>query len=307
MSEKAYLGWDVGGTKCGAVMGTREGKVLARREWPSETESGPEGMIRRFVEEAGALQRELGAAISVSGMGVSIGGPLNSRAGIIDSPPHLPGWDAVPLKAILERELKLPVNIEHDAAACAYAEYLWGAGQGAQNLAYLTCGTGFGAGFIFGGKIHRGANGGSCEVGHITLRRDGPMLFGKTGSAEAWCSGTALTLLAAWRFPDRWEEEPPTGKELHALALEGDEDARDILRMNAAAVGEVCALLTDTLGLDRILLGSLARYLGRPWLELVRENFATQALPAMVEQCRIEAAGLGDRLQDCSALAAAIS
>ncbi len=307
MNESAYLGLDVGGTKCGAVIGTRAGVVLARREWPSQTEQGPEGMIHRFVDEASGLQKECAGKIDVAGIGVSIGGPLNSRAGIIDSPPHLPGWDAVPLKTILERELKLPVNIEHDAAACAYAEYLWGAGQGAQNLAYLTCGTGFGAGFIFGGKIHRGANGGSCEVGHITLRREGPELFGKVGSAEAWCSGTALTLLAAWQFPYRWGKSPPSGRELHALALGGDEDARLILRMNAAAVGEVCAILTDTLGLDRILLGSLARYLGAPWLDFVRETFATLALPAMVEQCRIEAAGLGDRLQDCSALAAAVS
>jgi glucokinase len=260
-------------------------------------------MIDRFLAEARTLLR----GQPVAGAGVSIGGPLNSRAGIIYSPPHLPGWDAVPLKEILERELKLPVNIEHDAAACAFAEYLWGAGRGSQNMAYLTCGTGFGAGFVFNGKIHRGANGGSCEVGHITLRNEGPVLFGKRGSAEAWCSGTALTLLAAWKFPERWGQSPPGGRELGQLAAQGDAGAGEIIRFNAVAVGEVCALLTDTLGLDRILLGSLARYLGRPWLEEARRSFERHVLPAMGRQCRIEAAGLGDRLQDCSALAAAVS
>jgi glucokinase len=303
MNVSSYLGWNIGGTQSSAVTGAQTGEMLARREWPSNADQGPRVMIQHFLEEAQSLLRDH----SVTGVGVSIGGPLNSREGIIYSPPHLPGWDAIPLKDILERELKLPVTIEHDAAACAFAEYLWGAGRGAQNLAYLTCGTGFGAGFVFGGQIHRGANGGSCEVGHITLRHDGPVLFGKQGSAEAWCSGTALTLLAEWKFPQRWAESPPTGPELARLAVKGDADAAEIIRLNAVATGEVCALLTDTLGLDRILLGSLARYLGRTWLQDVQHSFDLHVLPAMGRQCRIEAAGLGDRLQDCSALAAAIS
>ena len=303
MNDRIYLAWDVGGTKCSALTGTSSGEMISRREWLSEAEQGPEKMIGRFLDEAGKLVRDQ----PVAGVGVSIGGPLNSRAGIIHSPPHLPGWDAIPLKEILERELKLPVNIEHDAAACAFAEYLWGTGRGAQNMAYLTCGTGFGAGFVFGGKIHRGANGGSCEVGHITLRHEGPVLFDKQGSAEAWCSGTGLSLLAGWKFPERWGKSPPGGRELGELAAQGDAEAGEIIRLNAVAVGEVCALLTDTLGLDRILLGSLARYLGRPWLEKVQQSFERHVLPAMGRQCRIEPAGLGDRLQDCSALAAAVS
>jgi glucokinase len=298
-----YLGWDVGGTKCSVLIGTQAGKTLSRQEWLSEADRGPEFMLNRFIQEARNLLRDHSAA----GVGVSIGGPLNSRTGIIYSPPHLPGWDAIPLKEILERDLKLPVNIEHDAAACAFAEYLWGTGQGAQNMAYLTCGTGFGAGFVFNGKIHRGANGGSCEVGHITLRHEGPVLFGKQGSAEAWCSGTALTLLAAWKFPERWAKSPPSGRDLAQLAAKGDAEAAEIIRLNAIAVGEVCAMLADTLGLDRILLGSLARFLGEPWLKEVQRSFEKHVLPAMGRQCRIEAAGLGDRLQDCSAIAAAVS
>ena len=65
------------------------------------------------------------------------------------------------------------------------------------------------------------------------------------------------------------------------------------------------ALLTDTLGLDLVLLGSLAGYLGASWLEAVRESFRARVLPFLGEKCVIAAAGLGRRLQDCSALAAA--
>jgi glucokinase len=303
MNQHFLLGIDIGGTKCAAVIGDKAGVVYVRSEWLSLAEQGPGAMLVRIVGES----RKLLAKYRAEAVGVSIGGPLNSREGIIYSPPNLPGWDAFPLKAALVKEFSLPVNIEHDAAACAFAEYLWGAGSEAENLAYLTCGTGFGSGYVFGGKIHRGARGGSCEVGHIGLRDEGPIAFGKKGSAEAYGSGTALTLLAAWRFPQRWGGVAPSGAELAQLARQGDADAGEILRLNADAVGEVAAILADALGLDLVLIGSLARYLGEPWLEEVRRSFATRVLPSIGNKCFITGSGLAERLQDCSALAAALA
>lgn len=297
MERSLLLGIDIGGTKTAVILGTTAGEVLDRCEWASRAERGPQAMLAEVITAA--------RKFSFDAVGVSIGGPLNSPKGIIYSPPNLPGWDAFPLKLFLEQELCVPINVEHDAAACAFAEYLWGAGRNAENLAYLTCGTGFGSGFVFGGKIHRGARGGSCEAGHIGLRPDGPIAYGKRGSAESYCSGTALGLLATWKFPKRWPV-PPQGRELSDLAARGDADARDIILMNASAVGEVAAILADAVGLDCILLGSLALYLGTPWLDEVRRSFEVHALPAIANDCRIEPAGLGRRLQDCSALAAAL-
>lgn len=303
MNRSLLLGIDVGGTKCAALIGNESGEVVARSEWPSGAGQGPDAMLSRIVAESKSLL----ARHPARSAGVSVGGPLDSRRGIIYSPPNLPGWDDFPLKATLESALSLPVNVEHDASACAYAEFLWGAGRGAENLAYFTCGTGFGSGFVFGGKIHRGARGGSCEAGHIGLRDAGPVAFGKAGSAESFASGTALTLLAAWRFPQRWGAAPPVGADLARLAAEGDADAREILHLNADAVGEVAAILADSLGLDLVLIGSLARYLGEPWIEDVRRGFEVRVLPFIGAKCRIAASGLGERLQDCSALAAALA
>ncbi len=131
------------------------------------------------------------------------------------------------------------------------------------------------------------------------------MAFGKQGSAEAYASGTGLSLLAAWKFPKRWGTNTPSGAEVARLAVGGDADALQILALNAEAVGEVAALLTDTLGLDLVLLGSLAGYLGENWLAAVQESFRARVLPFLGEKCVIAPAGLGRRLQDCSALAAA--
>jgi len=78
-----------------------------------------------------------------------------------------------------------------------------------------------------------------------------------------------------------------------------------VIQINARATGEVIANLADLLRPDAVLLGSLALHLGPPWLEIVRHQFRIETLPDT--DCRIDPAGLGARLQDCSALVVAVS
>jgi len=302
--SRLLLGLDIGGTKCAALVGTSDGEVLERREWQSDVPRGPQPMIADLLHYARDL---ICAHPGIHAVGVPIGGPLNAARGIIQSPPNLPGWDNIPLQEILERELALPVRIEHDAAACAVAERLWGAARGLDHVAYLTCGTGFGVGLILGGRVHYGAQGHNCEIGHARYREDGPTAFGKRGSLEAYCAGSSLARLAAWKFPNRWADHPPTSPQIGALAQQGDPEACEIVAINATAVGHTCALLADLFFPEMIVLGSLASYLGDPWLAKVHEAFDSEALPDAVKSCQICPAGLGRRLQDCSALAAAMS
>ncbi len=298
-----YLGLDIGGTKTAAVVGDASPGILARREWASNAQRGPQALLVELLVQA----RELIGEWRPKAVGISIGGPMDAARGIVLGPPNLPGWDHVPLKAILERELGLPARVEHDAAACALAEYHWGAGRGAARLIYLTCGTGFGAGFVFDGKVYRGAGGLNVELGHMRLAPDGPTAFDKRGSAEAFCAGQALGRIAAWRYPQRWAEQPPTSPQVAALAAGGDAEAREVIRLNATHVGAVCAILGDMLRPDVIVLGSLAQYLGPAWLQEVQAAFQAEALPASTQICRIAPAGLGKQLQDLSALVVALT
>jgi glucokinase len=259
-------------------------------------------MIDELVEHAKNLRDNHHAIRSA---GVSIGGPLDADRGIIDSPPNLPGWDSIPLREILQDRLDLPVRVDHDAAACALAEQRWGAGEGAERLVYLTCGTGFGAGIIIDGLPYYGREGRSPEIGHVRYAEDGPVAFGKKGSFESYASGSSLRLLAAWKFPDRWGGTPPDPPEIGQLASDGDADALEVLFVNACAVGDACALVADLLVPQVIVLGSLSLYLGNSWFQQVQDRFHEQALPAHAEGCRLTPPGLGERLQDCSALAVA--
>jgi glucokinase len=302
-ASELFLGLDIGGTKCAAVVGQRDGQILQRVQWPSNSQRGPEPMIEDLCSHARKFVQDYPGIFAA---GVSIGGPLDSERGIIQSPPNLPGWNNIPLKSILEQRLQLPTKIEHDAAACCLAEYHWGAGRGASRLIHLTCGTGFGAGLVFDGKIYRGSGGKSVEIGHARFREDGPEAFGKRGSVESFCAGASLGKIAAWRFPQRWAA-PPKAEELAELWQSADRDAAEVIATSARAVGEVCANLGDLLRPDAILLGSLAIHLGRPWVEIVKERFRGEALPDTAASCRIEPAGLGARLQDSAALIVAVS
>jgi glucokinase len=143
------------------------------------------------------------------------------------------------------------------------------------------------------------------ELGHVRLEKEGPVAFGKAGSVEALCSGTGLGLTAQWLYPQRWGEKRPTGAEVAELARGGDRDAQAVLGRAGEALGRVCAILGDLLILDRIVIGSLGRYLGEKWVDRVREVFRGEVLPFVAQHCEITVAGLGERLQDCSALAAA--
>jgi glucokinase len=256
-------------------------------------------MIADFVGRAARMRR---AFEGVSAVGVSIGGPMNPLTGVVISPPHLPGWEMVPLAERLRKELGMPATVEHDAAACLEAEWLWGAARGAANAAYLTSGTGCGAGIMIAGRIVRGPAGETPEVGHVRLAPDGPEGFGKRGSVESFCSGTGIARLAPYMFPGRWTE-PVAAEHLRELADSGDADARAVLEESARRTGQLVAMLADIFAPSVVIMGSLARYLGGEWRRLVEESFRDEALEENSKDTRLVLPELGERLQDLSAAA----
>lgn len=295
MSAAVLAGVNVGGTTTSVVLGTPAGTILARRAWPTQAQDG-EALYAAVV----AALREIAA--DTCGIGVAVGGPMNARSGVVVAPPHLPGLHGFPLGARLRADLGRAVAVHHDAAACALAEVRWGSDRGAGGLAYLTCGTGFGAGIVIDGRARYGTRGFSPELGHVRYRDDGPDVFGKPGCFESYGAASALPKLAR-RFDPAYDAAD--GEEVARRAARGDATACGAIADNADAVGAACALLADLLVLDVIVLGSLATYLGEPWIERVRATFGREALPHHAASCTLRAPSLPN-LQDLSGLAAAL-
>lgn len=307
--ETIYLlGFDVGGTKTGLILGDTNGEILRRVEIPTPAAEPFEPAMEKIAAAGQALLVEcradgqgVPAAISVS-----VGGPLDIDRGILYAPPHLAAWGEAPLKARLEAEFGLPVYVEHDGNAGALAEFHFGAGRGARNMVFLTMGTGLGAGLILDGRIYHGASDMAGEVGHVRMADDGPVQYGKAGSWEGFSSGAGLVSLAHWIQPDRWPPDLIT-RELIRAALEGDLDARVVITEAGRWFGRGLAMLVDILNPDVIVVGTLGVVLGDLLLEPARAMVRQEALPRAAEACRIVPAALGSSLGDVAALMAAIT
>jgi glucokinase len=314
------VGIDIGGTKTAVLLSSNPPEVIARREFTTRPAQGAEralGLIKSTVRE---LLAEQGAEPpAIARMGVSCGGPLDRRRGIIQSPPNLPTWDEVPIKDQLEREFEAECLIENDANAGAVAEHRFGAGEGCQNMVFLTMGTGLGAGIITDGRLYRGTNDLAGEVGHLRLTRTGPIGHNKKGSAEGWASGGGMAQVAPRAVAEALKKKRPTllaklyrsggpitAKEIGAAAGKGDAVALEILESTGERLGEVLAILIDLLNPDRIVIGGLAMRLGDLLLAPARRVIKREALGLPARTCQVVPATLGERIGDVAALCVAM-
>ena len=314
-------GIDIGGTKLATVVADSTGHILSKARKPTLAERGPEyalqllfDMVRETVELADLEQD------SISAIGVSCGGPLDTKTGVVYSPPNLPGWDALPLKAKLESEFEIPVTIENDANASALAEYRFGGGRGYDALLYMTMSTGIGGGIVINGQIYHGANDSAGEVGHQILLPDGPTCgCGKRGCLEALCSGPAIARRAQVAIRKQLETGKTANTELlkltdghietvkseHVLAAAqtGDTLALQLVDETAYYMGWGIANLVNILNPDIVLLGTIAIAAGDLLLNPIRKTVTEFAMTRPGEAVKIEPAQLGEALGDLAAIA----
>jgi glucokinase len=324
MPEERLIGVDVGGTKSAVVLGQKdEGggvQVLERLAFATETDRGPEHALGAFRERARELvDRSAREGSPARAVGVSCGGPLDSRSGVVLSPPNLPGWDRIPIVEILEKETGLPTRLENDANAGALAEWLFGAGRGARNVVFCTMGTGFGTGMILDGRLYSGTNDNAGELGHVRLAGDGPAGYGKRGSVEGFCSGGGIAQLAHAHAIERLQRGETVGfcrsiaeagqitaRDVGEAAEAGDPAARALLADVGRRLGQALAALIDVVNPERIVLGSIfARQHAFIWPECERV-LGEEALAPALAVCRVVPAELGESIGDLAALAVAV-
>jgi len=106
--------------------------------------------------------------VGIAAFGPIVVDPAATSYGEVLATPK-PGWAGANLRAVLEQRLGVPVAVDTDVNAAALAEAAMGAGQGCASLAYVTVGTGIGAGLARGGRTLTGAL--HPEMGHVPVLR----------------------------------------------------------------------------------------------------------------------------------------
>lgn len=302
MKRRGIIGVDIGGTKTAVVEGTDDGGIIRRIQFATAPERGFDSVFDDIV--CGIEELAASATHAIVALSVAVGGPLDVLQGIVLSPPHLPGWDGIPLKKLLGERCTFPVYVEHDGNAGALAEWYFGAGRGTRSMVFLTMGTGFGAGLILDGRLYRGASDVAGEVGHVRIAEDGPDCYGKAGSLEGYASGTGIARLAQSLFPFRWPSTPDMVL-LTAAARSGDPDALKVFATASRYFGRGLAMLADTLNPERIILGGLGMRLTDILVAPALRVFNEEALPRAAAVCSIMPAALGESIGDIASLCAA--
>ncbi len=316
------LGVDIGGTKCAVILGkgelteNTEGFIIDKIKFSTCVERGYKKIIAEIIKKGDELlQRNNIHKEDLIGVGVSCGGPLNSKTGTIHCPPNLPDWDNVPIRDILSDHFGVRCVLHNDANACAVAEWRFGAGRGYNNMVFLTFGTGMGAGLILDGRLYSGTNDGAGEVGHIRLADKGPEGYGKKGSFEGFCSGGGIRNLAVLTakeylnnniestlFKSEDDLDNLNAKNVAEAMYAGDAFACEVYEKCAEYLGRGLSVIIDILNPEVIVIGSIFERNQNFFNPLISKIIKEEALNCNSEVCKILPAQLGDSIGDYAAL-----
>lgn len=314
----AYIiGVDLGGTQVRAGLVSQRGEILHREATLTRAAEGPEAVIGRIERLVRDVARDVGLD-AVGAVGVASPGPLDPWTGVVRFTPNLPGWHDIPLRDILREHLGVSVYVGNDANLAALGEYRFGAGQGIDDLIYITVSTGIGGGILIGGQLLLGRHGYAAEVGHQTVEAEGPACnCGNVGCLEALASGTAIAREArvAVAAGEETQMREMCGGDIWQLsarvvaeaAVAGDSVARDIVTNAGYYLGVGIINLMHLFNPRRVILGGSVIKAGDLLLEPMWAVIRERVQPAYLEDFDIVEAALGDDVGILGAAALALA
>ena len=279
MTDKYFIGVDIGGTKVAAGLVNSAGEITLQTRVPmaaADASAGLTAVISAIEAVRGAAR--LSSDLQIAGIGICAPGPLDPRTGVVINPPNLPGWRNFPLAAEIAKVYGLPVRVDNDGNAAALAEALWGAGRGYKNVFCATLGTGIGTGIIFDGQIYHGRTGAAAEGGHVTIDYRGPRCkCGKFGCIEILASGTAIArraseqIVAGRKTTIGEGEKIITGEMVGRAYSAGDALAKELLQETAKFLTIWLGTIVDLLEPDVMIIGGGVATMLQPFFGEIRE------------------------------------
>lgn len=215
----------------------------------------------------------------IIGIGVGVPGTVNKEGEILLAP-NL-GWKNVHLKSILQEKYNLPVIIENEANSGAYGEKKFGVGKNSSNIIYISVGIGIGVGLILNGKLYKGNNGFSGEMGHMTIDINGEKCrCGNIGCWELYASEQALIKNAEIRGinPSTNEDDELSLESLIELASNGDKNTIKLFEQIGDNIGIGINNIINTFNPEQIIIGNRIAS-AQAWLsETVKNKVVNHAM-----------------------------
>lgn len=299
------IGVDLGGTKIAIAPVAPTGKAGEMIQLPTPQNHTPEMIIAAIAEAVKPLVN--GASSLPAGIGVGVAGSVNPDTGAVVFAPNLQ-WQNVPLQALLSQALSLPVSVVNDVRGATMGEWLYGAGQGIDDLVTLFIGTGIGGGIISGGRLVTGSGNAAGELGHIVVDMHGPKCTcGNRGCLEAVAGGWAI----AKRVEEAVAKDPSAGAVIRRLnggscnkvkasvlkqaAQEGDKLAVEIIQEAVSAIVAGAVSLANAFNPKRIILGGGVVDAWPDLIGFVEQKVRQRAVACRASHCDVVSAQLSGK------------
>lgn len=302
------VGVDVGGTKILAALVNPEGQILATCKRRTRAERGVEEVIERVVRSVHDVVDEVGLMFhEIRAVGVGVPGPVDTSRGFVSVAPNL-GWKDLPIGDLLSQAMDgTRVVVGNDANCCILGEHRFGAARGFSHVVGMFIGTGVGGGLILNGQLYTGAGQLAGEVGHMTIRMDGPRTAaGFRGTVESLGGRLAIVsdielAIASGKKSIISELEDAEGErrvrsKMLARAFElGDKVVVRAVKRSSVAIGLGASALVHALAPECLLLGGgVVEALGQGYVDRIERTCRAHIFPAQAANLVVRMSSLGD-------------
>ncbi|HEK86213.1 MAG: ROK family protein [Candidatus Saccharicenans sp.] len=288
MPEKYFAGFDLGGTQLKYGLIDQKGSLVFKNKVPSPPD------IKQLLILIKSLWEELSLKYlgKIQSAGFGFAGFYSNKKKRILRSPNYPALNDFPIFPALKKIIPVPFSIHNDANLAAYGEYLYGSGQGAQSLVFLTIGTGVGSGIILNGELWSGKCGFAGELGHITVNPEGLHCnCGNIGCLETEVSAPAL-VRNYLNFSGK--NEIITAKDVYLRAIDGDQAAQRSFERCGYYLGIGLGIVINFLNPEKIILGGGVMDSGRWLLQPTINEAKKRSIPVIYGCCQIKKSSLGN-------------
>lgn len=302
---KRQLVIDLGGTKIASAI-LSNNTIIARDYLLTLAYEGVSQVISRLIMSLEQLLKEAGLRLSqIESICIASAGIIDMNKGIVTVSPNLPDWYNVPIRSKIKEHFGIDTYLINDASAAALGEYTLGAGRNSSNIIYITVSTGIGGGVIINGELYLGASGGAGEIGHMSIKENGPLCYcGNRGCLETLASGTAIAREALKLMRKGRETslssmtenkiENITAKEVSIAAQQGDTLAKKVVLEAATYLGIGMANVVNIFNPDMIIIGGSVSKTGELLFGPVRQQVLKRAFRLPAQAVSIVPSKLGD-------------
>ena len=293
------LGLDFGKRHLRVALADLAHRVLAERHEPLGADLPAAEAIALATRLVGEVLDEAGArGAEIAGVGMGLPGPVHRPTGELGDSTILPGWVGVRAADAMSEALGHPVEVENDASLGALGEWMWGAGRGAGDLAYLKLATGIGAGLIVRGRPYGGSGGTAGEIGHTIIAPDGPICrCGNRGCLETLAGSEAILASLRGTLAD------PTLPAVIAAARDGHAGCARAIGDAGATIGGAVATLCNLLNPERVVVGGDLAAAGDLLLDPLAAALRRGAVRSASDDVTVLPGALGDRAEVLGAVA----